>query len=220
MNPADPKAAKPDAAYVNYGCGWGVAETWLNFDASPTLRIERIPLLGSIYTKNAAPFPACVRYGDIVRGLPVPDHSCDGVYASHVIEHLPRSLVDVALANTIRLLRPGGIFRVVVPDLGRMIAAYLADPDHDTRADLLIAETGLAVERLPGGRLRSFAYKFGNSRHGWLWDEASLRRLLERAGFSDVRRAEFNDSADPRFAEVELADRWDGSLGFEAIWRP
>ena len=56
--------------YVQYGCGWCAPEGWLNFDASPTLRFERLPMLGGLYTRNAERFPAAVRYGDIVRYRP------------------------------------------------------------------------------------------------------------------------------------------------------
>jgi ubiquinone/menaquinone biosynthesis C-methylase UbiE len=58
-----------------------------------------------------------VRYGDIVKGLPVQGDSGDGLFCSRVLEHL--SLVDcsAALHNSFRYLKPGGIFRIIVPDL-------------------------------------------------------------------------------------------------------
>ncbi|MCI5142460.1 MAG: methyltransferase type 11, partial [Candidatus Electrothrix sp. ATG1] len=30
--------------FIHYGCGLSAPESWLNFDASPTLRLQRIPL--------------------------------------------------------------------------------------------------------------------------------------------------------------------------------
>lgn len=106
--------------YVQYGCGWSAPEAWLNFDSSPTLRFERLPLIGKLYTRNARRFPANVRYGDVVKGLPVADKSCDGIYASHVLEHLAFADFEKALTNTFRYLKPGGTFRLVVPDLMRV----------------------------------------------------------------------------------------------------
>ena len=44
--------------YVQYGCGFSAPEQWLNFDASPTLRFERLPIIGSLYTKNKSDFHA------------------------------------------------------------------------------------------------------------------------------------------------------------------
>ena len=97
--------------YVQYGCGWTAPETWTNFsDASPTLRWERIPLLGKLYTKNPRRFPPNVLYGNIVKGLPISDCSCRGVYASHVLEHLTLNEFRVALDNTYKILGNGGIF--------------------------------------------------------------------------------------------------------------
>jgi hypothetical protein len=64
--------AKP--GYVQYGCGWSAPKEWTNFDASLTLKWERLPILGR-YTKNSQHFPVNVRPGDIVKGLPVPDEA-------------------------------------------------------------------------------------------------------------------------------------------------
>ncbi|MCB0428967.1 MAG: hypothetical protein KDD54_02555 [Flavobacteriales bacterium] len=73
-------------AYVQYGCGLSAPEKWLNFDASPTLRIQKIPVLGQILRKKLnVVFPDNVIYGDIVKGLPIEVDSCEGVYCSHVV---------------------------------------------------------------------------------------------------------------------------------------
>ncbi len=77
--------------HVQYGCGHSAPDGWLNYDASFTLRVERFPLGGRFVRKNAQRFPANVSFGDIVKGLPVSDASVDGVYASHVLEHLSRT---------------------------------------------------------------------------------------------------------------------------------
>lgn len=85
--------------YVQYSCAWCAPAGWTNFDASPTLRFERLPIIGNLYTKNENRFPENVEYGDIVKGLPVPDDSCKGIYCSHVLEHLSLSDFRVALSR-------------------------------------------------------------------------------------------------------------------------
>ena len=77
-----------EKSYLQFGCGLSSPERWRNFDASPTLRFERIPVVGTLYNKNTVRFPKNVEYGDIVKGLPVLDESQCGVYCSHVLEHL------------------------------------------------------------------------------------------------------------------------------------
>src|SRR5271154_2334251 len=75
-------------AYVQYGCGFSAPAQWTNFDASLTLRLERVPLLGGVAAGKNGRFPSNVLYGDIVRGLPVAARSCHAIYCSHVLEHL------------------------------------------------------------------------------------------------------------------------------------
>ena len=42
----------------------------------------------------------------------------------------------------------------------------------------------------------------------WMWDEPSIVKQLELAGFVDIRRCELGDSNDPMFAQVEHAGRF------------
>ena len=74
--------------YIQYGCGLCAPKEWLNFDVSPTLRIQKTPVLGSLLKPVLnTTFPPNVKYGDIVRGLPVKDESAKAVYCSHTLEH-------------------------------------------------------------------------------------------------------------------------------------
>lgn len=197
--------------YVQYGCGMSPGAGWRNFDASPTLRFERIPLLGRLYTRNSQRFPRNVEYGDIIRGLPVPDESCDGVYCSHVLEHLALADCRKALRNTRRILKHDGTFRLVLPDLEQLATAYLNR--GDSHWFMVTAHMGEA-ER-PRGIAGLAKLWLGNARHLWMWDFASMRRELEAAGFRDVRRARFGDSSDPMFGRVEAEHRWRDCLGME-----
>ena len=104
--------------YVQYGCGLSAPKEWQNFDASPTLRLQRLPIFGALLKKQLnVVFPKEVRYGDIVKGLPLKENSCSGIYCSHVLEHLALKDFRTALINTYKILKPGGVFRCLVPDL-------------------------------------------------------------------------------------------------------
>lgn len=204
--------------YVQYGAGLSGPSKWLNYDASLTLRIERVPLVGTLVNKNpAGRFPRSVLYGDIVKGLPVADGTVDGVYASHVLEHLSRVDFATALRRTYDMLKPGGRFRLVVPDLEWRARGYVAALDAGNRQanDTLMRSAHLGLEK------RSLVTSLGNSLHLWMWDEPSMTDALLDAGFISVRRCKRGDSGDPMFDLVEDEARFvqDGNdeLAMEAL---
>ena len=168
--------------YVQFGGGSSTPEGWLNFDVSPTLRFERLPLIGKLYTRNVQRFPRNVRYGDIVRGLPIQDGSCRGIYCSHVLEHLALDEVGPALRNVCRYLRPGGTFRLVLPDLERLARDDVSSTG--TRGSLKFMEdTYLGVKCRPRG-LGAFVRSWlGNSAHLWMWDERFAGRRVTPTRF-------------------------------------
>jgi predicted SAM-dependent methyltransferase len=200
--------------YVQYGCGWHAPESWINFDASPTLRIERWPLVKHLVVKNSEPFPPIVEYGDIVAGLPIPEGTCELLYCSHVLEHLSLADCAVALTNSFRTLKPGGTWRMVLPDL-RAIAALYLDSDDPAAAEVFMDKSGLGVLHRPKGVKGRVTQAFGNSRHLWMWDYESLAGRLRSVGFREIRRASFGDSEFEAFSDVEQKIRWDGALGIE-----
>jgi SAM-dependent methyltransferase len=200
--------------YVQYGCGWSAPRGWRNFDASPTLRFERLPLIGRTFTRNASRFPQNVEYGDIVRGLPLSSGSCTGVYCSHILEHLSLDDFTTALRETKRILRPGGIFRLVLPDLEYSIKQYLSNSSSEAAHEFL-RETCLGQEERPRGSWGLIVSWLGNARHQWMWDYKSIEPELRNSGFVSIRRASFGDSSDPMFRHVEDQSRWDNALGLE-----
>jgi len=200
--------------YVQYGCGMSVAPQWINYDASPTLRLERIPLFGRLIAKNACRFPALVEYGDIVFGLPLREKSCQGVYCSHVLEHLALEDCRRALRNTLKILKPGGIFRLVVPDLDHAVRSYIADSSENA-AHRFMSETHLG-QRVRERTLKGFAKMvWGNSSHLWMWNQRAMMAELSRVGFVEIRRAVYGDSVDTMFGFAEDKERWINCLGIE-----
>ena len=196
--------------YVQYGCGFSAPDGWMNFDASPTLRLERLPIVGQLVQRNAARFPPNVRPGNIVRGLPLADKSAAGVYASHVLEHLSHQEFGLALANTLRIMSPGAHFRLIVPDLRARAEKYLAElaAGETSANDKFLRTTYLGQDRRPRS-IGDFARSWiGNSAHLWMWDEPSMTAALKRTGFVSIRRCTFNDSNDPMFKRVENSDRF------------
>jgi predicted SAM-dependent methyltransferase len=126
---------------VNLGCGTRFHEDWENFDLTP-----------------AAPQ---VRRANFVAGIPLPDRSAACVYHSHVLEHLPLEVAKWFLQECYRVLQPGGILRIVVPDLETTARDYLAVLDarragHGRAQDhrwMLIEMIDQMVRTRPGGEL-------------------------------------------------------------------
>jgi hypothetical protein len=206
----------PQGLYVQYGCGLCAPPDWLNFDASPTLRLQKIPLLGRLVTQVGPRFPANVRCGDIIKGLPVAERSCRAIYCSHVLEHLSLADFPIALRNTFAYLQPGGVFRFVLPDLEQLARDYLDSAEPDAAGKFMV-EAHLGKEVRPRGLSGFLREWLGNSAHLWMWDFKSITRALERTGFANIRRARFGDSGDPLFDQVEDEGRWRNCLGVVCI---
>ena len=200
--------AAPPANYVHIGCGFTAPAEWMNFDVSPTLRAERLPIIGRLLGRlagNPQYFPANVRHGDIIRGLPLPDGTVSAIYASHVLEHLAFDDLGKALDNCFRMLRPGGVLRLVVPDLEARARAYLESRANgvDDAGNVFLERCGLGTKRRPRRIMDRLRATFGNSAHLWMWDEGSMREALLRAGFRRINRVGPRQWADPMFTLVE-----------------
>jgi predicted SAM-dependent methyltransferase len=203
-----------ESKYIQFGCGPCAPADWRNFDSSPTLVWERTPVIGKLYTKNKNRFADNVEIGDVVKGLPVKPNSAKAVYCSHVLEHLSLEECQAAIKNTFKMLEPGGTFRFVLPDLEYWIHQYVNDPSPDA-AKKLLYEIQFGLEKRPKGLVRHFYEYMRTSAHLWMWDYKGLKQELEQAGFVDIRRAQFGDSPDPMFKQVEGEHRWKNCLGID-----
>ena len=203
--------------YIHIGCGFDVGEGWHNYDASPTLRFERLPAVGKLYKKNDVRFPDAVQYGDITTGPLSPLGVARGIYSSHMLEHLSQNDAIAALRHMHEMLAPDGILRIVVPDLESRARFYLDQLGSGTAdaADDFMNGTHLGLERRPSSVLRRAQLMLGNSQHLWMYDERSLTAILASTGFTAVRRCRYGDCEDPMFERVENEDRFRWERGEE-----
>lgn len=197
--------SSPDL-YIQWGCGQTAGEGWLNFDASYTVLIEQLPFVARIRGRRI--FPAAVRYGDIVKGLPVAADACAAVYCSHTLEHLPLNDALIALRNTYRILRPGGVFRMVLPNLRAIVSDYL-DSEDPAPAHKFMRWSNLGTDSLPKTPLGALREWLARGRHLWMWDESTLRHELAEVGFVGIRRCAYGDSSNPMFERVEVKERYE-----------
>jgi SAM-dependent methyltransferase len=114
---------------LNLGCGTKVSShpNVTNIDWSIYLRLRKNPVLRRITPlivsgerrRRFLSLPDNILVHDLARGIPFPDQSIDAVYHSHTLEHLDRATAKRFLSEVLRVLKPGGIHRIVVPDLER-----------------------------------------------------------------------------------------------------
>ncbi|MEO1623072.1 MAG: methyltransferase domain-containing protein [Cyanobacteria bacterium J06632_3] len=203
------------ATFVQFGCGLSAPDAWTNFDASPTLRLQKLPLIGNLIPSGPyGRFPSNVRYGDILKGLPINPGSVDYLYCSHVLEHLTIEEVRLALKNCYSHLKPGGVFRMVLPDIEIMAREYLASTSSSAVHDFMYL-TWLGEHNGRLGAVGNFKQWMSRSRHLWMWDYKALAYELEQIGFQNIRRARIGDSQIEAFNEIEDPERWTHELGIQ-----
>jgi predicted SAM-dependent methyltransferase len=65
-----------------------------------------------------------VKVVNLLKGIPFPDNTFDVVYHSQVLEHIVKEKSAEFIKECYRVLKPGGILRVVVPDLENIVDEY------------------------------------------------------------------------------------------------
>jgi SAM-dependent methyltransferase len=204
--------------YVQYGCGLSAPSEWTNFDVSATLRIQKMPVIGDLLRSQLnVIFPENVLYGDIIKGLPVEDNSCDGLYCSHTLEHLSLRDFRIALSNSFKVLKKGGIFRCVVPDLEFAARSYIQELENgnDSASFNFFKNTLLGITERQRGIKGVLVSILGTSDHLWMWDSKSLPLELKNVGFSQIRVCKFNDCEDVMFKQVEDFGRFENAVAIE-----
>lgn len=198
---------------LHLGCHEHVVAGWENLDKSPNVYLSRAPALRSLLHRAGVlneeqvryTFPRDAIHADVTKGLKYPDHSASYVYTSHMIEHVSRWRALELLRECHRVLRPGGVIRILTPDLERWIQEYTEGDTGDagTRADALMTKLWIYSE-LPGTLIQRYIRRnMSGAIHQWLYDYDSLSRLLEQAGFTDVRRWAFREGTVPDLEQLE-----------------
>lgn len=104
--------------FLNLGCGYPrPGEPWINIDQlHSSLPDPKSP--ERINLAKERNYIDC----DLSKGIPFDVNEIDGIFASHFLEHLTPQEGVAFLKECMRVLRPGGVLRVSVPDAKVMIA--------------------------------------------------------------------------------------------------
>ena len=91
--------------YLNVGCGNKFHKDWTNIDMS-----------------SNSPY---VKTHNLLKGIPFPDNNFDVIYHSQVLEHFQKDDAPNFIKECYRVLKPGGIMRIAVPDLENIVKEYI-----------------------------------------------------------------------------------------------
>jgi SAM-dependent methyltransferase len=208
---------------VNLGCGpEGSIDGFINIDNSPSVLLARFPRikfllfkLGVISKQQYRAGWRDVVFGDVSRGLRFESDSVDKLYSSHFLEHLERDKGRMALHEAYRVLKPGGVMRLVVPDLLWHAYRYV-----ETTRDLI---SGTCVDFTPDVHDEFLQTVYGaylnrsrfGAEHCYMYDLPSLGSLCREIGFREIRHCEFRQGLDNELAQYD--SRPTDSLHLELI---
>lgn len=218
----DRNVAPPQADRLNIGCGQHGLSGWFNLDNSWSAWVSKRPRLHRLL-RNARlisaehyelKWPDNIVVHDARRGLPCPDASIRFIYTSHFLEHLRRDEARFVLRECLRVLVPGGLIRLVVPDLFFFAQQYCRETEGELARLSQVTATPKHVEHFLS-ELGIHPWRVSDRMpHRWMYDEVSLTYGLCEVGFTAIHRCEFQKG---EMLDVHMLDnRPEDSLYMEA----
>jgi SAM-dependent methyltransferase len=172
---------------LNWGCGGWTVPGWINSDIKEGRGIDIS--------------------ADIRQGLPLEHESIDYIVSIHALQEMPYNDLVPVLAELRRVLKPGGVLRLGLPDLLKGVSAYergdrdyFAVPDDD-------------VQSL-GAKLVVQLIWYGYSR--LLFVPEFIEEMLQKAGFQLIKHCAYKQTYSSIPEIVALDNRENESLFVEA----
>ena len=177
------------AKLLNVGCGPYPKPEFINLD----------------YTWN----PNIDICWDITRKpYPLESGSLEGIYTEHCLEHIEFKDMKENLKEFYRLLKPGGLVRIVMPDGEIYLDIYQKRKQGST--ELMPFEEGYIS---PMARINGI---FRNHGHRFIYDFETMKRLMEEVGFKNIKKCSYRNGTDQRLL-IDQESRSPESLYVEAI---
>lgn len=162
------KYASAKSIKLNIGCGPNIKPGWVNID-----------MMGNVDLQL-----------DMRENIPLPDESAQIIYSEHFFEHLgyPTDVLHF-LEECRRILEPGGVFSVGVPDTEWPLRDYGGD-GHGGYFE------AAHVQRWHPDwcrtKMEHINYHFRqDGQHRFAWDFETMERVLLDAGFVEIRRRSY-----------------------------
>ena len=202
---------------LNLGCGTTTPDGWINVDCSPGIFLARFPghkpikkLLYKMHiiSDNAynAEWSPRVVYCNLIKDFPkLKFASCNIIYSSHFLEHIPKESAFKLLKRSHSVLKSKGVLRLALPDL------YAEAKEYITQVEFAIQnnqEECLANEKF----IQHMVSRQKRHAHMWMYDFFSIATLLKQSGFVEIEQKDFCDSI---IKNIELIENRKDSLFVE-----
>ncbi len=168
-----------DKTRINLGSGHWKLEGWINVD----LDFSSGPDL-------------CA---DLSAGLPFHSGVADFLHTEDFLDQLDLEQARRFLEECHRILKTGGVMRVLTPDLETMARLYLHDPDR--LCGLWNDYVGVPLRTGTAGEVFNLGMRHAG--HTFLYDAETFTRVMSDCGF-EARRAAFNESELPDLRNLDL----------------
>lgn len=168
---------------LNIGCGTDYKKGWINIDNNTDNNIKKLDL-----------------NFDLRNSLPYDDNSIDYIFNEHFIEHLTVEESRKSLSDFMRILKPGGVMRIAMPDLEDVFELY-NDPNWKKRPVIKNHKMDFVRTR---AEIVNMSFSWWG--HKWLYDWEELVRRLEEVGAVNVKRCKLQQSTHEALRNLETRE--------------
>lgn len=185
-----------DKVKINLGSGHWKLDDWVNVDLDRESRPD-----------------VCA---NLAAGLPFANGVARLMHTEDFIDQLELEQAAGFLRECHRILAPGGVLRVLTPDMHKLAQLYLNDPDQ--LRSLWKRFVGVPLSLDTAGEVFNNGMRFAG--HTFLYDEETFKALASRCGF-EARRVDYRQSEVPELRGLDLRSPENAvSLYFDCYRKP
>lgn len=164
---------------INFGCGWeGKLPGWINVDLNPKATPDVL--------------------ADLAKPLPFPTASTDFIFTEDFFVQLDLAQGKHFLRECHRILKPGGVMRLLTPDLEKFARTYLEQPEWLVETwDMTV---GVPLQTRSACEVMNLGIRMAGQFH---YDRKTFKQVAEECGFR-VHEVEHNQSEFPELCGLDL----------------
>ena len=210
---------------LNVGCATSIVEGAINIDNSFSVFLSRHRLIMRLFKamhlldeENISLIQTAAEKG-IVYGeatnLKYADESIDVVYTSHMFDFLCEKDARKFVADCFRILKTGGVLRVVVADFDHLMDNYKATGDADDFLNKYHGRGGLYHNISRKRKIVNLL--LGNDDRKWLYNGLTLKRFIEKNSDFDCYVLKAGETLIDFPTAIDLHERENQSVYLECV---